>query len=52
MRQVKIGIALATGGLLVVAMVIAVTAWIKGGVQPAHMVEVPVHPGHGQAGGA
>ncbi len=38
----KIGIGLAAGVAIVVAGVIMVLAWIKGGVQPAHVVEVPV----------
>jgi hypothetical protein len=49
---VKIGIALAAGLVIVLALAIVVVAWIKGGDQPARMVEIPVGTGTGRAGGA
>jgi hypothetical protein len=49
---VKIGIALAAGLVIVVALAIVVMAWIKGGTQPAAMVEIPVTAGTSRAGGA
>ena len=48
----KIGIALAAGLVIVLVLAIVVMAWIKGGVQPAQMVEIPVQAATGQAGGA
>ena len=38
----KIGIALAV--VIVLALAIVVVAWIKGGAQPAQMVEIPANP--------
>jgi hypothetical protein len=49
---VKIGIALAAGLVIVVALAIVVVAWIKGGVQPAQMVEIPAQVATGHTGGA
>jgi len=49
---VKIGIALAAGLAIVLALAIVVVAWIKGGTQPAAMVEIPVETGTSRAGGA
>jgi hypothetical protein len=49
---VKIGFGLAAGVVIVVALAIVVTAWVKGGVQPAQTVEIPVSPNSGTAGGA
>jgi hypothetical protein len=49
-RKVKIGFALAAGVIVVLAMAIVGMAWIKGGVQPAQTVEIPVQvasPGAG-----
>jgi hypothetical protein len=51
-RKVKIGFALAAGVVLVLAMAIVVVAWIKGGVQPAQSVEVPVAVAPTPGGGA
>ena len=48
----KIGIALAAGLVIVLVLAIVVMAWIKGGVQPAQTVEIPVQAATGQAGGA
>lgn len=48
----KIGIALAAGLVIVLALAIMVVAWIRGGVQPAQMVEIPVQIATPQAGGA
>lgn len=48
----KIGFALAAGVVLVLAMAIVVVAWIKGGVQPAQSVEVPVAVAPTPGGGA
>jgi hypothetical protein len=49
---VKIGIALAAGLVIVAVATVVVVAWIKGGVQPAQTVEIPVQASTGQAGGA
>lgn len=46
----KIGIALAA--VIVLALAIVVVAWIKGGVQPAQTVEIPVEASGAPAGGA
>lgn len=46
----KIGIALAA--VIVLTLAIVVVAWIKGGVQPAQTVEIPVAASNGPAGGA
>lgn len=51
-RLVKIGIALAAGLVIVLALAIMVVAWVRGGVQPAQMVEIPVQIATPQAGGA
>lgn len=48
----KIWFGLAAGVVFVVALAIAAVAWIKGGIQPARTVEIPVRVGPGQAGGA
>ncbi len=43
----KIGTGLATGGVIVLAMVVAlaVIAWIKGGAQRRQIIEIPVASG-------
>ena len=56
-RQVKIGVgklgfSLAAGVVIVVVVAIAAAAWIRGGVQPAQMVEIPVNQSSLHAGGA
>lgn len=50
----KIGIAvsIALAAVIVLALAIVVMAWIKGGVQPAQMVEIPVEASSAPAGGA
>jgi NADH:ubiquinone oxidoreductase subunit 6 (subunit J) len=51
-RRVKIWFGLAAGVLIVMALAIVVVAWIKGGIQPAQMTEIPAPIGSGQADGA
>ncbi len=48
----KIGFGLAAGAVIIAALAIAVAAWIKGGVRPAQMVEIPVSLATPAAGGA
>ncbi len=51
-RMAKLAIALACGFVIALMVAIVVVAWIKGGVQPGHMVEIPVNPASLPAGGA
>jgi hypothetical protein len=48
----KLGFSLAAGVVIVVVVAIAAAAWIRGGVQPAQMVEIPVNQSSLHAGGA
>lgn len=48
----KLGFGLATGVLFALIVAIVVVAWIKGGAQPAQMVEIPVDPASLPTGGA
>ena len=41
-RQVKWALALAAGVALVLVVVIVGMAWVKGGVQPAQTVDIPL----------
>jgi len=47
-----LGFGLATGALIALIVAVVVVAWIKGGVQPAQMVEIPVDPASLPAGGS
>jgi hypothetical protein len=49
---VKIGFGLAAGVLIVGALAVVAMAWVRGGVQPARTVEIPVSLPSGAAGGA
>ena len=40
----KLGFRLAAGAVIALAVSIVVVAWIKGGAQPAQMVEIPANP--------
>jgi hypothetical protein len=41
---VKLGFGLVVGAIVLVLVAIVTTAWVRGGVQPAQMVEIPVDP--------
>jgi hypothetical protein len=46
------GLGLAAGVAIVVALAIVALAWIRGGIQPSQTVEIPVSLASGTAGGA
>jgi len=49
---IKLGFGLAIAVVIALIVAIVVVAWIKGGVQPAQMVEIPVDPAGLSTGGA